>query len=80
MKYEQAQRRAAMDRRMRCIIPNESYDNHNVNISHCSFKYTLHIHDYETTEPGIFCRTRTSDFFMPNRTFVFMIYARTNSS
>ena len=43
---QQAQRRAAMDRRMHCIIPNESYNiNHNITIRHCSFKYALHIHD-----------------------------------
>ena len=45
---QQAQRRAAMDRYMHCIIPNESYKyniNHNIIIRHCSFKYALHIHD-----------------------------------
>ena len=32
-KEKQAQRRAAMDRRMHCIIPNESYNiNHNITI------------------------------------------------
>ena len=45
-KLIQAQRRAAMDRRMHCIIPNESYNiNHNITIRHCSFEYALHIHD-----------------------------------
>ena len=45
-KLKQAQRRAAMDRRMHCIIPNESYNiNHNITIRHGSFKYALHIHD-----------------------------------
>ena len=43
---KQAQRRAAMDRRMHCIIPNELYNiNHNITIRHCSFEYALHIHD-----------------------------------
>ena len=43
---QQAQHRTAMDRRMHCIIPNESYNiNHNITIRHCSFKYALHIHD-----------------------------------
>ena len=49
---KQAQRRAAMDRRMHCIIPNESYNiNHNITIRHCSLKYALHIYDviYEGT-------------------------------
>ena len=43
---KQAQRRAAMDRCMHCIIPNESYsNNHNIATRHCSFEYALHIHD-----------------------------------
>ena len=42
-KIIQAQRQAAMDRGMHCIIPNDSY-NINHNIRHCSFKYALHIH------------------------------------
>ena len=45
---KQAQRRTAMDRRMYCIIPNESYNiNHDINIRHwpLQFKYALHIHD-----------------------------------
>ena len=46
IRCKQAQRRAAMDRRMHSIIPNESYKiNHNITIRHCSFKYALHIHD-----------------------------------
>ena len=37
---QQAQRRAAMDRRMHCIIPNESYNiNHNVNIRHWPLQF-----------------------------------------
>ena len=45
VKYvKQAQRQAAMDRGMHCIIPNDSY-NINHNIRHCSFEYALHIHD-----------------------------------
>ena len=45
-KVVQAQRRAAMDRRMHCIIPNESYNiNHNITTRHFSFKYAVHIHD-----------------------------------
>ena len=44
--FKQAQRRAVMDRRMHCIIPNESYNiNHNITTRHCSFEYALHIHD-----------------------------------
>ena len=51
-KVVQAQHRAAMDRRMHCIIPNESYNiNHNITTRHCSFEYAVHIHDgiYEGT-------------------------------
>ena len=49
---KQAQRRAAMDHCMHCIIPNESYNiNHNIATRHCSFEYAVHIHDviYEGT-------------------------------
>ena len=48
---KQAQRRAAMDRRMHCIIPNELY-NISHNKRHCSFKYSLDI--YALNYDGVF--------------------------